>query len=101
MSAASGHAVPRSLSRNSIPALRLENGSAIVGEENILIFLGKRFAEPLDAEAHRRKALDLRRRYLDEECECLQLASTLGGAGVELLGDEGRGVEAVIRLRAE
>ena len=101
MSAASGHAVPRSLSRNRIPALRLENGSAIVGEENILIFLGKRFAEPLDAEEHRRKALDLRRRYLDEECECLQLASTLGGPGSSSWETRGCGVEAVIRLRAE
>ncbi len=55
---------------DSIPALRLENGSAIVGEENILVFLDERFAEPAGAEAHRCKAAELRRRYLEEECEC-------------------------------
>jgi glutathione S-transferase len=56
-----------------IPALRLENSSAIVGEDNIFAFLGERFAEPLEADAQRRKAAKARRRYLEEECECLQL----------------------------
>ena len=49
---------------DTIPALRLENGSAIVGEENILAFLGEQFAEPLGAEAHRQKAAKARRRSI-------------------------------------
>jgi glutathione S-transferase len=55
-----------------VPALRLENGSAIVGEEYILAYLGEHFTEPAEAEAHRHKAAKARRRYLEEECECLQ-----------------------------
>ncbi len=49
---------------DTIPALRLENGSAIVGEENILAFLGEQFAEPLGAEAHQQKAAKARRRSI-------------------------------------
>jgi glutathione S-transferase len=60
---------------DTIPALRLENGSAVVGEENILVYLRERFAEPLDAEAHQQKAAKARRRYLEEECECSQPAT--------------------------
>jgi glutathione S-transferase len=56
-----------------VPALRLENGSAIVGEEFIIAFLGEHFAEPSEAEAQRQKAAKARRRYLEEECECLEL----------------------------
>ena len=60
---------------DTIPALRLENGSAIVGEENILAFIGEPFSEPLGAEAHRQKAAKARRRYLEEECQCSQPAT--------------------------
>jgi glutathione S-transferase len=60
---------------DTIPALRLENGSAVVGEENILALLGEQFAEPLEAAAQRKKAAKARRRYLEEECECLQPAT--------------------------
>jgi glutathione S-transferase len=59
----------------TIPALRLENGAAIVGEENILAFLAEQFVEPPDADDHRQKAAKSRRRYLEEECECLQPAT--------------------------
>ena len=59
----------------TIPALRLENGSAIVGEENILAYLGEHVGESLEADAHRQKAAKARRRYLEEECECSRLAT--------------------------
>lgn len=57
----------------TIPALRLENGSAIVGVENILAYLGEHTIESPEAEAHRRRAAKARRRYLEDECECLQV----------------------------
>jgi glutathione S-transferase len=60
---------------DTIPALRLENGSAVVGEQNILTYLGEHVAESPEAEAHRQKAAKARRRYLEEECECSQLAT--------------------------
>ena len=55
---------------DTIPALRLENGSVIVGEENVLAHLGEHIAESPNAESHRQKAAKARRRYLEEECEC-------------------------------
>ena len=60
---------------DTIPALRLENGSAIVGEENIFALLEELFVEPPEAEEHRQKAAKARRRYLEEECECLRPAT--------------------------
>ena len=60
---------------DTIPALRLENGSRIVGEEHILAYLGEHVAESPETEAHRQKAAKLRRRYLEEECECSQPAT--------------------------
>ena len=63
-------------STDTIPALRLENGFAIVSEANILAFLGEHYVEPPEAEAQRRKAANARRRYLEEECECSQLTVT-------------------------
>jgi glutathione S-transferase len=60
---------------NTIPALRLENGSAVVGEENIVVYLSEHFVEALEAEAHQRKAAKARRRYLEEECQCSQPAT--------------------------
>ena len=61
---------------DTIPAVRLDNGSAIVGEENILAFLEEHEVEPPESEAHRTKAAKARRRYLEEECECSQLTPT-------------------------
>jgi glutathione S-transferase len=55
---------------DSIPALLLEDGRSVVGEEAIELCLEERFAEPADAEAHRLKAAKVRRRHLEEECEC-------------------------------
>ena len=60
---------------DTIPALLLEDGGAVVGEEAIEVYLDRRFDEPLEAEAHRLKAAKARRRYLEEECECLQAAT--------------------------
>jgi glutathione S-transferase len=60
---------------DTIPALRLANGSAVVGEENILVYLSEHFAEPVEAEAHRQKAAKARRRYLEEECQCSRPAT--------------------------
>jgi glutathione S-transferase len=60
---------------DTIPALLLEDGEAVVGEEAIDAYLDERFDEPADAEAHRLKAAKARRRFLKEECECLQPAT--------------------------
>ena len=54
-----------------IPTLLLEDGSALIGERAILAHLD----ELPDAEAHRLNAARSRRRYLEEECECLQPAT--------------------------
>jgi len=59
----------------TIPALVLENGSAVVGEANVLAYLGEHFAEAASAGAHRMKAARARRRFLEEECSCLQPAT--------------------------
>lgn len=59
----------------TIPALLLENGSAVIGESEIRAYLDERFAEPPNAEAHRLKAAKAHRRYLEEECQCSQLAT--------------------------
>jgi glutaredoxin 3 len=55
-----------------IPALALDDGRIVVGEDAIRRFLDERIVEPADAQAHRLKADKARRRYLEEECECLQ-----------------------------
>jgi glutathione S-transferase len=60
---------------DTIPAVRLENGSAVVGEENIVVYLSEQFVEPLEAEAHQQKAAKAGRRYLEEECQCSQRAT--------------------------
>jgi glutathione S-transferase len=60
---------------DTIPALRLENRCAVVGEENILVYLGEQFAEPLEADVQRQKAAKARRRFLEEECQCLPPAT--------------------------
>jgi glutathione S-transferase len=65
----------KAIGADTIPVLQLENGSAVVGEENILAYLGEHIAESPGAEAHRQKAAKARRRYLEEECECSQPAT--------------------------
>jgi glutathione S-transferase len=58
-----------------IPALGVADGSVLVGEDAIGAYLDEQFEEPAGAEAHRLKAAKARRRYLEEECECLQPAT--------------------------
>jgi glutathione S-transferase len=60
---------------DTIPALLLDDGIAVVGEEAIEAYLDERVNEPPEAVAHRLKAATARRRYLEEECECLQPAT--------------------------
>ena len=60
---------------DTIPALVLEDGTIETGEEAIRRYLDEHVAEPPEAEAHRLKAAKARRRYLEEECECLQPAT--------------------------
>jgi glutathione S-transferase len=59
----------------TIPALLLEDGTAVVGEDAIGAYLDECCDEPPEAERHRVKAAKARRRYLEEECECLQPAT--------------------------
>jgi len=59
----------------TIPALVLEDGTALVGEDAIGTYLDERFDEPPEAKAHRLKAAKARRRYLEEECECFEPAT--------------------------
>lgn len=54
----------------TIPVLRLENGSAVAGERHILAYLSEQLPDSPEAEAHRRKAETIRLRLLDEACEC-------------------------------
>jgi glutathione S-transferase len=68
-------ALREAIGADTIPALRLENGSAIFGEENILAYLGEHIAESPGTDEHRQKAAKARRRYLEEECECSQPAT--------------------------
>jgi glutathione S-transferase len=65
----------RATGSETIPALVLEDGTAAVGEEAIGRYLDEHVAVPAEAEAHRMKAAKARRRYLEEECECSQLAT--------------------------
>ena len=60
---------------DTIPALLLEDGSAVVGEDEILAYLDQHYDESESAEAHRTKAAKARRRYLEEECACLPRAT--------------------------
>jgi glutathione S-transferase len=61
---------------DTIPALLLEDDRALVGEAAIQAYLDEWYEAPADAEAHRVKAAKAHRRYLEEECECSQLAAT-------------------------
>ena len=53
---------------DTIPALLLEDGTAVVGEDAIQAYLDERFDDPPEAEAHRLKAAKARHRYLEDEC---------------------------------
>ncbi len=57
---------------DTIPVLVLDDGSTLIGEDAIRAHLNRHIAEPPEAKAHRLKAANARRRYLEEECECLQ-----------------------------
>jgi glutaredoxin 3 len=60
---------------DTIPALVLEDGAIVIGEEAIRRHLDVQVVEPPEAESHRLKAAKARRRYLEEECECLERAT--------------------------
>jgi glutathione S-transferase len=60
---------------DTIPTLLGGGGTPIVGEDAIVRYLDEHFEESPEAEAHRSKAAKARRRYLEEECECLQPAT--------------------------
>jgi glutathione S-transferase len=60
---------------DTIPALVIGDGPALVGEDAIRGYLDEHFTEPSQADAHRLKAEKARRRYLEEECECPQPAT--------------------------
>jgi glutaredoxin 3 len=60
---------------DTVPTLLAEDGSALVGEKEILAYLERHYGESEQAEAHRAKAAKARRRYLEEECGCLPPAT--------------------------
>jgi glutathione S-transferase len=68
-------ALGRATGTDTIPALVTGDGAAIVGEDEIRVYLDEHVTEPAEAEAHRIKAKKARRRYLEEECECPQPAT--------------------------
>ena len=57
---------------DTIPALVLDDGAAVVGEDEIVTYLSRHYLESTQADAHRGRAAKARRRYLEEECECSQ-----------------------------
>jgi glutathione S-transferase len=60
---------------DSVPALLLDNGSAVVGEDSIGTYLDEHYLEPSGARWHRARAEKARRRYLEQECECAKLVT--------------------------
>ncbi len=60
---------------DTIPVLVLTDRKVLVGEDAISAYLNARIPEPPEARAHRLKAEKARRRYLQEECECLPTAT--------------------------
>jgi len=57
---------------DTVPALVVDDGGALVGEEQILAHLDARFEEPLGATAHRVKAQKVRKREMKEAARCLE-----------------------------
>jgi glutathione S-transferase len=60
---------------DTIPALLLDDGRALVGEDAIEAYLDEWYEAPAEAEAHRAKAAWARHRFLEEECECSPLVA--------------------------
>ena len=60
---------------DTIPALVPTEGEVLVGEEAIAAHLDRLGPAPAEAQAHRQKAEKVRRRFLEEECECSQPAT--------------------------
>jgi glutathione S-transferase len=60
---------------DTVPVLLLEDGRTVAGEERILAHLGEHYLEPPGAWMHRARAEKRRRRYLEDECECSQMAT--------------------------
>ena len=58
-----------------VPVLVIDAGTILHGEEHILAYLGEHYLEPRGAWMHRARAERLRRRYLEEECECSPLST--------------------------
>jgi glutathione S-transferase len=52
----------------TIPALTLEDGEAIAGEQPIRGYLDEHFREPTEATAHKARATKAHQRFLREEC---------------------------------
>ena len=61
---------------DTIPVLVDPGEEPLVGEAAILGFLATHEPVPAEARAHRLKAEKARRRYLEEECECLPQPAT-------------------------
>jgi len=57
---------------DTIPVLVTPDGAVLVGEDAIRVHLDEHVPEPAEAHAHQLKAEKARRRYLEEECTCLQ-----------------------------
>jgi glutathione S-transferase len=57
---------------DTIPILVAPGGELLTGESAILGHLAAHEPIPAGARAHRLKAANARRRYLEEECECSQ-----------------------------
>ena len=55
---------------DTIPVLVSDDGAAVIGEANILAYIGEHFDEPPEAEAQHAEAAMAHRRYLEEECAC-------------------------------
>jgi glutaredoxin 3 len=56
----------------TIPVLIAPGVAPLVGEDAIAAYLDRHMPEPTGAVEHRLKAEKARRRYLEEECECLE-----------------------------
>jgi glutathione S-transferase len=55
---------------DTIPVLVTPRGEIVAGVDAILAHLDRHETVPADARAHRLRAETMRRRYLEEECEC-------------------------------
>jgi hypothetical protein len=69
--------------RGDVVALLLEDGGTVVGETKSRSTSASGSMKRLEAEAFRSKAAKARRRYLEEECECLQTSYTLSAVRLE------------------